>query len=104
MTVALFGAILCSSLYLLDKFTNVDIFESEVTFTKRPNGISKIGTILPFTNEIAFDANKDNVLIRSIEQKVDNVGRNVTNGNAILLFTEVVEEASRTSRIQHYDK
>lgn len=107
MTVSLFGAILCSSLYLLEKFTSVDIFEVEKTFKKSPNGISRIATILPFTKELSFDANKDGVIMRSIDQKADRLSinmPNMTNRDAILLLTGVVDGASRIQQQKSSDE
>lgn len=103
MTISLFGAALCSSLYLLEKFTTFDIFEAETTFRKSPNAISKIATILPFRNEATFDTTKDDIIMRSMEKKnAENQSNddNIANTNAMLLLTEVVEEATKTRRMQ----
>lgn len=103
MTVSLFGAIFYSSLYLLQKFSSVDIFEVEQTFKKSPNAISKIATVLPFSSEAAFKANKDDIIMSTLDQNADKIEGNfndAANTNAMLLLSEVVEEASKASRIQ----
>lgn len=101
MTVSLFGSIFYSSLYLLQKFGNSNIFEEERTFKRSPNAIGKIATVLPMSTEAAFKANKDDIIMRAVEQNADGNERNVSaNTNAMLLLSEVVEEASKASRIQ----
>lgn len=103
MTVSLFGAIFYTSLYLLMKFSNFNIFESEQTFKRSPNAISKIATVLPISNEAAFRANKEDIIMKTVEQIANENEKNVdniANTNAMLLLSEVVEEASKASRIQ----
>lgn len=96
MTVSLFGAIFYSSLYLLQKFSSFEIFEAEGTFKKSPNAISKIAPVLPISSEAAFKANKDDIIMSTIDHNADDI----LNTNAMLLLSEVVEEASKASRIQ----
>lgn len=103
MTVFLFGAISCSTLYLLGKFSNFNIFEVEPTFRKSPNAILKILPITTLSKEEAFRASKDDIIVRSLERSADINEKdvnNIVNTNAMLLLSEVVEEASRVSRIQ----
>lgn len=100
MTVSLFCAVLYSTLYLLEKFTSLNIFEDDVTFEKSPNAILKIA---PISNEATFKANKDEIVVRSLEQSAEENKRNVdeiSNTNAMLLLSEVVEEVSKASRVR----
>lgn len=85
------------------KFSSFDIFEAEQTFKRSPNAISKIAPVLPFSHEAAFKANKEDIIMRSVEQIANENEKNVNNianTNAMLLLTEVVEEASKASRVQ----
>lgn len=101
MTVSLFGAIFYSALYLLQKFGNSNIFEPEEVFRRSPNAIAKVAPVLPISTEAVFKANKDDIIMGALEQNVDGNERNVSaNTNAMLLLSEVVEEASKASRIQ----
>lgn len=101
MTVSLFGAIFYSALYLLQKFGNSNIFEPEEAFRRSPNAIAKVAPVLSISTEAAFKANKDDIIMGALEQNVDGNERNVSaNTNAMLLLSEVVEEASKASRIQ----
>lgn len=107
MTVSLFGAIFYSSLYLLKKFSSLNIFEVEKTFKRSPNAISKIATVLPFSTEATFRANKEDIIMRSVEQianENESNANNIANTNAMLLLSEVVEGASKASRIQQRQK
>lgn len=100
-TVSLFGALFYSTLYLLQKFGNSNIFEEEKTFKRSPNSIAKIATVLPVSAEAAFKANKDDIIMRTLEQNADGNERKVSaHTNAMLLLSEVVEEASKASRMQ----
>lgn len=97
MTYWLFGMIFCSTVYFLDRFTNVKIIEEEKTFQKSPNMISKVVPITTVSELTQIDnVNEFSVKLgeNDISEK-ENGTIGVSNANAVLLLNEVVSEATK---------
>lgn len=99
MTFGLFGTIICLTLFLLKRYTDVDIFEEEKAFITSSNAIPKIITVAK-TNETASKTNKGIILNSSEKGKIDGNGAKINgaaNANAMLLLNEVVTEATKAT-------
>lgn len=96
MTIFLPGAIICSTVYLLDRFTDLNIIEEETTFRKSPNALSKAKTI----TDVSYK--KDEIVITSIDRDEDanekEISGSVNQGNATIFLSEIVEEATKAAK------
>lgn len=95
MTYWLFGTIICSTIYLLDRFTNVNVIEEEKTFTKSPNSIAKVEPIMVISElthiEDAFDEKTEKIAVES-EYDINGISK-----SAVVLLSEVVTEATKAA-------
>lgn len=101
ITYWLFGTIICSTIYFLNRFTNVDVIEEEKTFTKSPNSIAKTEPIMVISEltqiEDAFDEKTEKIAVEN-EYDINGISK-----SAVVLFSEVVTEATKaanTSELQ----
>lgn len=97
MTYWLFGTVICSTLYFLDRFTNVNIIEEEKTFQRSPNMISKVAPITTVSE------------ITQIENIIEfgvKLGEKEHNGNenGVFLLKEVVTEATKVANKSQLQK
>lgn len=92
----LLACIFCYILDLLKRFTDVDIFEEEKTFTKSPNSVTKIVPIT-IVDELAEKPNGKNEMLTI--KKDFSVNDHNQNGfgrpSAVFLLTEIVTEAAK---------
>lgn len=104
MTYWLFGTVICSTIYILERFTNISIVEEEKTFTKSPNSIAKVVPITTVSESTQID---DGIEVISFEKDVNENG-NGTNGvskaSAELLLSEVVTEATKAANRSQLQK
>lgn len=102
MTYFLCGTIVCVSLYLLSKFTTVDVIEQENMFTRSPNAILKIVPItmvseLPAKLDVDFD----------MKQKEPDCTANecdASETNSITIVTENGTEAAEILKIVNHNQ
>lgn len=94
MTYYLCGTIVCVSLYLLKRFTTVDVIEEENMFTRSPNAILKTVPITMVTSIISEIPPKIDI---DFEMKQQEFGQDQNeNGcddesrrNAVILLNEI---------------
>lgn len=100
MTYLLCGTIVCVSLYLLKKFTTVDVIEQENMFRKSPNIILKTVPITLVSVVKMDSVLPSNVDIDCEKKQEDGSGFNgASDTNAIPLSSEIVTEAAKVTEI-----
>lgn len=98
MTYFLVGTIVCVSLYLLKRFTTVDVIEQENVFTKSPNAILKKTIPITMVSELPPNVDIDS----EMKQRQLDLNENecdLSSSNAILMLSEIVSEAAKTPQI-----
>lgn len=97
MTYWLFGTVICSTIYFLERFTNISVVAEEKTFTKSSNSIAKVVPITTVSETIRID---NGIEVITFKKDVNGNG-NETNGtakaSAELLLSEVVTEATKAA-------
>lgn len=102
MTYWLFGTVICSTIYILERFTNISIVEEEKTFTKSPNSIAKVVPITTVSESTQID---DGIEVISFEKDANGNGTNgVSKARAELLLSEVVTEATKAANRSQLQK
>lgn len=106
MTYYLCGTIVCVSLYLLKRFTTVDVIEQENMFTRSPNAILKtvpitmVSTIIsemPPNKNIDYEMKQQELYL----DKNGNDCNELSKTNSILLLNEIVTEAAKVTDIDN---
>ena len=106
MTYFLCGTIGCVSLYLLERFTTVNVIEQENMFTRSPNTVLKttpITMVSSIISEIPPNIDID-FEMKQREFYPDKNGNNCNNTsreNAILFLNEMVTEAAKVPKIHN---
>lgn len=98
LTYWLFGTVICTTLFVLHRYTNVNIFEEEEQsmFTKSPSQ-SKVGVVTNASERIPPIENND---LKTIEEKDDDVNlneqdaSNASQTGAVILLNEIVTKAA----------
>lgn len=92
MTVGLFGTLICSILFLLKRFTNVNIIEEEKAFVASSN----TPKIIPVAVASKTD---EGIVLKALEKanEIEKSMNGVGNANAMILLSEVVESASKAA-------
>lgn len=102
MTFGLFGTIICSTLFVLKRYTNVDIFEEETTFIPSSNAISKIISVAK-AKETASKTNRGTIL-NLREKRNGEMINGAANANAMLMLSEVVTEATKAANTNNLQR
>lgn len=104
MTYFLCGTIVCVSLYLLERFTTVDVIEQENVFTRSPNAILKTAPItmvssiineMPPNIDIDFEMEQREFYT----DKNGNGCNHLSKTNPISLSNEIVTETAKVTQI-----
>lgn len=110
-TYYMFGTIICVSLYLLQRYTTVNVIEEENMFTRSPNAVSKavpITMVSSFISELPpkvdIDYELKNKEFLKDNKSEESDGNEEARKNAILLLNEIVavkiSETDDDGRIQ----
>lgn len=95
LTIGSVGAITCFVLFLLMRYTSVDLIEAEGTFKKSPQFISKLGEIMMVSElKPKENINTDENVDKDTDAVHEN-GNNMPSTGAVLLLDEVVSKAVR---------
>lgn len=92
MTYGLIGTVICTTVYILNRFTDIDVLEEEKAFTKSPHLISTLGSIKMVASI------EDNRIDKKLKRNGTDKKNEDTNGDpsiaAVLLVSEVVTKAA----------
>lgn len=92
MTYGLIGTIICSTVFILNRYTDIDVLEEEKAFTKSPHLISTLGSIKMVAS--IEDNGIDKKLKRNGTDKINKDTKGDPSIAAVLLVSEVVTEAA----------
>lgn len=104
MTYFLCGTVVCVSLYLLERFTTVNVIEQESIFTKSPNAILKtvpITMVSSMIGELSPNEGGDFGMKQRESDLDENIHccSDVSKANDILSLSEIVNEATKVTII-----
>lgn len=105
MTYFLFGTIVCVSLYLLKRFTTVDVIDQENMFTRSPNTILKTVPITMVSSVISEMTPNVDIDFEIKQHELCTIDKNgngcndVSKTNPISLLNEVVTEAAKVTEL-----
>lgn len=100
MTFGLIGTIVCLTVFVLSRYTNIDVIEEEKAFTKSPQLISTLGTI-KMVGQVTSKLN--NGTEKKLKENSPDVNDDsvVPSMGTVLLVEEIVSKAASAANKGH---